>query len=139
MNPSLKVASLGLLLILGWLAYSMVQMTDQMERKAHSKHDAATQAMIENACLSYMVEYNQMPPATGNKTLTTALLGDNPRHMAFLSLSQNQMNADREMIDEWGTPFRIDRQRKSGVQIISAGPDKVFGTADDIVTDSSTK
>jgi len=32
----------------------------------------------------------------------------------------------------WGTPFRITFGPNSDVSVISAGPDKIFGTPDDI-------
>lgn len=134
MRPFLKLAVIGLLLALGWLAYALVQMTDKVERKAHANHDAATESMIENACLNYMMEYNQFPPATDNKTLAAALLGDNPRHIVFLALTPSQLNADHEIIDQWGTPFRVSLQGGTGVRIVSAGPDKVFGTSDDVIS-----
>jgi hypothetical protein len=44
----------------------------------------------------------------------------------------------QELLDRWDTPLRYEaRSHGSGVQrrVISAGPDKKFGTADDISSD----
>ena len=44
----------------------------------------------------------------------------------------NQMDSRDELVDGWGTPFRISYLSDSEVSIVSAGPDKIFGTPDDI-------
>ena len=35
--------------------------------------------------------------------------------------------------DPWGTPIRYTRRERSSAQLRSAGPDRKFGTADDVV------
>jgi len=94
---------------------------------------------IRSACLNYAVEYNRLPPDSDNKRLTVALTGDNARHIQFLWLTQNETNADGEMIDQWGTPLKVTFYDTSGIQVASAGPDKVFGTSDDIVSNPPSK
>jgi hypothetical protein len=99
--------------------------------------DAIFPQMVETACLSYLTEYDQLPPSSDNQKLTSALLGDNPRKIVFISLSKRQLNADHEMVDGWGTPIKITFYSLPGnvsprVLVQSAGPDKIFGTADDI-------
>jgi len=36
-------------------------------------------------------------------------------------------------IDAWGTDFRYERRSESAFRLVSAGKDKIFGTADDII------
>jgi len=94
---------------------------------------------IRHACLNYAMEYNRLPPDSDNKRLTAALIGDNARHIQFLWLTKTELNANNEMIDNWGTPLKVTFQGASGIQITSAGPDKIFGTADDVVSNSPNK
>ena len=44
------------------------------------------------------------------------------------------MNPNGEIIDPWKTPYRIIFDTDSKVHIVSAGPDKIFGTPDDITS-----
>ncbi len=37
--------------------------------------------------------------------------------------------------DGWGTPIKYERKPEAGYRLISAGKDRTFGTADDIVID----
>ena len=139
MRPILKLtmALLALaLLALGYFANKELDTFDKAVAAKKIQHEAEFARTIRDACLSYAVEYNRLPPDSNNQRLTAALTGDNTRHVAFLSLSKNQLNANGEMIDRWGTPLKINFQGTSGIQVASAGPDKVFGTFDDIVSNS---
>jgi hypothetical protein len=49
-----------------------------------------------------------------------------------MSFKPHQKNTSDELIDEWGTPFRISRMSDTEMRIESAGSDKIFGTTDDI-------
>jgi hypothetical protein len=89
-------------------------------------------SQITTACENYKNEYFVLPDSTENYRLTKVLCGDNPRKIAFLTPGPSDMNANGELIDPWGTPFRITFDAKSGPHAVSAGPDKIFGTKDDI-------
>jgi hypothetical protein len=137
MRPALKLTLALLLIVLLAFAYFTERELNIIDKALAGKtiqHEAEFVAMIRNACLSYSTEYNRLPPDSDNKRLTAALTGENARHISFLWLSQSQLNSNNEMIDHWGTPLKIIFQGTSGIQITSAGPDKIFGTADDIVT-----
>jgi len=139
MRPSIKIALAFLVLFLVFFAYVTIKGLNAVgvaARSAKAHHDMAMATMMRDACLNYMVEYNRLPPDADNQKLTTALLGDNSRHIAFLSLRKNQLNADGEVVDRWGTPLRITFKGASGIQVSSAGPDRVFNTPDDIVSSS---
>jgi len=142
MRPALKLILALLLLALLTLAYFANKELNDINKAVAAKkiqREAQFATMIRDACLNYAVEYNRLPPDSDNKRLTAALRGDNARQIPFLSLSKSQLNADNEMIDLWGTPLKITFQGSSGIQVTSAGPDKVFGTADDIVSNTSAK
>jgi hypothetical protein len=139
MRPVIKVALAFLVLCLLLLSYLVVEglkRIDVAAKVARIQHDVALATMIRDACLQYITEYNHLPPFVDNKQLTSALLGNNPRHIAFLSLAPKEVNSDGEVVDRWGTPLRIIFEGASGIQVISAGPDKVFNTMDDIVSNS---
>jgi len=48
------------------------------------------------------------------------------------------IDSSKEFIDAWGTPIRYETYLK-GFKLISAGPDKKFGTSDDIVEEYRRK
>ncbi len=99
---------------------------------AHRSEASLEMGAITMASKDYAKEYGMLPPASENYRLFAFLSGDNPRKIEFVSLKKSQMNANREMIDPWGTPFRITFVSDSEIHVVSAGPDKIFGTSDDI-------
>jgi hypothetical protein len=136
MRPWIKVA-LALLVIGAFFAmFFVMQELKRIDDVAQGRHNIAVAAMLQTACLAYLTEYNRLPPSYDNKELTAALLGDNSRHLVFISLAPNQVNSDKEIIDRWGTALRINFLGNNGVQVISAGPDRLFNTPDDIVVNS---
>ena len=73
-------------------------------------------------------------PVGTNAEITKALLGGNPIHATFTpDEEQPRLNAKGELIDPWGTPYFFHQISGDVMEIHSAGPDKIMGTADDIV------
>jgi hypothetical protein len=101
-------------------------------RVAHHDKMADTESQIIIACYAYYAEYGSLPEVSENGRLMKILGGENPRAIGFINLQSGQLNANGEMIDPWRTPFRITFDPDSKVHVISAGPDKIFGTPDDI-------
>ncbi len=89
--------------------------------------------LIAGAVQYYEKEYGVMPPVTSNAQFIKVLMGDNPRKIEFIDMGprQDERNANGEMIDPWGTPFQFSVDDKGKFHFRSAGPDKIFGTADD--------
>jgi hypothetical protein len=52
--------------------------------------------------------------------------------METKALEPGDQNPQDEILDPWGIPFRITFDPDSKTHVISAGPDKIFGTPDDI-------
>jgi hypothetical protein len=101
--------------------------------RAAFKAEASEEAnQVYIACQSYLTEYRTLPQTSENYRLIKILCGDNPRKMEFISLKPRQVSPNGEDIDPWGTPFRIIFSSGTNVDVISAGPDKIFGTPDDI-------
>jgi len=61
---------------------------------------------------------------------------------SLLATNQNQFwlktNATGEVIDIWDTAYRIELMGRTNFIIRSAGPDRQFGNADDIVFNSAS-
>ena len=71
-------------------------------------------------------------PVGENAEITAALAGANPLHFAFIPKNHRAINARGELCDRWGTPFFFHQLSGTQMEIRSAGPDKKFGTADDV-------
>lgn len=73
-------------------------------------------------------------PVGTNPEITSALQGDNPKHINFLKPDGNRVNAKGELVDTWGTPYFFHQISGHEMEIRSAGPDRVMYTGDDLVT-----
>ncbi len=76
-------------------------------------------------------------PVVGeNREMVMALTGNNPHHLVFVEPSNPAISASGELVDRWETPFRFHAvSSQLPLEIFSAGPDKAFGTADDVMID----
>ena len=101
-------------------------------RVARRMYTSNQVSLINAACQNYAIEYGALPPTSENYRLKKILCGDNQRKIEFLTLNPKDVSPNGEMIDPWGTPFRINFYSGTNVDVISAGPDKIFGTPDDI-------
>jgi hypothetical protein len=105
---------------------------DNVPRAAFRAKVSNTLIQVQTACLAYYTEYGSRPEAKDNAHLVKILEGDNARKIQFLALKSSDMNSNGAMIDPWGTPYQINVDSDSEIHVTSAGPDKIFGTADDI-------
>jgi hypothetical protein len=73
-------------------------------------------------------------PVGTNPEITSQLSGDNPKHINFISPQPGaHIDAEGELVDEWGTPYFFHQISGSEMEIHSAGPDKIMWTSDDLV------
>lgn len=75
-------------------------------------------------------------PAGEVTNILRTLGGENPKKLKFINLGIQSTNASGEFIDPWKTPYRIVFDGTNRVTISSAGIDRVFGDADDIIFSS---
>jgi hypothetical protein len=71
-----------------------------------------------------------------NRQLRTSfekLFGDNPKRIEFLRPQNMSINQAGELLDPWGTPYVINFPSTNSFVVLSAGKDKIFGDADDII------
>jgi hypothetical protein len=73
-------------------------------------------------------------PVGNNSEITSALEGENSRHISFLKQDGNRVNSNGELVDVWGTPYFFHQLSAHEMEIRSAGPDHVMYTGDDLVT-----
>lgn len=77
--------------------------------------------------------FGSYPAAEDNHQFVNALLGANKSKLPFVPRDHTRLNADGEIIDAWGTPFFFHLNSSISIEVRSAGPDRSFYTADDIV------
>jgi hypothetical protein len=81
----------------------------------------------------YKLEYKAFPTGTYTE-IVAKLAGDNLRQIKFLRVEEFHLNRDGLYSDTWGMPFHIEVSNDT-VAVSSAGTDKAFGTADDVLLD----
>lgn len=64
--------------------------------------------------------------------------GFNPAQVTLERLQQDLSIGEQEMLDGWGTALRFEPE-DGRYRVISAGPDGVFGNADDLVRETAVK
>ncbi len=72
-------------------------------------------------------------PTGENVEITAALVGKNTLNVAFIAPDHPAINRSGELCDRWGTPFFFHQQSGTKMEIVSSGPDRQRGTADDAV------
>lgn len=72
-------------------------------------------------------------PWGDNRDITRALSGQNPRGVALIPPNHPAISPNGELLDRWGTPVLFHQLSGTAMELRSAGPDRVFYTADDTV------
>ena len=70
-------------------------------------------------------------PVGENADIAAALSGSNPLGLVLILKRHPAINAEGELCDRWGTPFRFHQLSGEHMEIRSAGPDRKFATEDD--------
>lgn len=89
-------------------------------------------SLIEVIFQNYMLDNGVIPSSSENYLLVQTFSGKSLEGKSYFTPNSRVLNANQEFIDGWGTPLRIRIESKDKIVITSAGPDKVFGTPDDI-------
>jgi hypothetical protein len=85
------------------------------------------------AIVQYAQVYGGNPIGT-NPEITAALMGDNAKHINFITPDSGLVVNDKgEMLDAWGTPLFFHQLSGHEMEIRSAGQDKKMWTFDDLV------
>jgi Type II secretion system (T2SS), protein G len=114
---------------------SLVPVTNRSSKMARV---AITRVLIQDfdaACRTYKADSGNYPSGSLSE-MVSALEGKNPHGVIYLQFLGRYLNQAGEPIDPWKTPFRFVRPSDTEPpQLISAGPDRVFGTKDDVMLD----
>jgi hypothetical protein len=70
-------------------------------------------------------------PVGTNAEIMRAINGDNAKQARIGPPAGQNMNANGELVDPWGTPFFFHQVSGTQMEIRSAGPDRIMWTADD--------
>jgi hypothetical protein len=76
-------------------------------------------------------------PTGEYSNIVSVLAGDNPQKVVFLNFRRTSEHPN-VMVDPWGMPYQIIFLQQTNFIIRSAGKDKIFGNADDIVFNSAS-
>jgi len=95
------------------------------------------EAQLANAIAQYNVVFHNYP-TSDNAGLTKNLTGENPQQLRLINLSETSTNKDGQMVDIWSTPYRFAFHSTNSFIITSAGENRTFGDADDVVFNSAT-
>lgn len=72
-------------------------------------------------------------PVGDNDEITAALAGANPKRLALVSPAVTKRVAPQgQLLDRWGVPYFFHARSGTSMEIISAGPDGMLHTADDL-------
>lgn len=72
-------------------------------------------------------------PVGTNAEIMKAIMGGNARGAMLGPPEGQSLNANGELVDRWGTPYFFHQMTATHMEIHSAGPDRVFATADDVI------
>jgi len=89
---------------------------------------------LKTAISSYRLKYSNYPTGE-NSNIVKVLSGDNPQKIVFLNFT-SKIESPNEMLDPWKTPYQIRFFQQTNFVIRSAGKDKIFDDADDIIFNS---
>ena len=88
---------------------------------------------VRSMLRDYRTLYHENPVGT-NAEIMKAVMGGNPKQAQLGPPEGQTLNANGEIVDQWGTPYFFHQLSSDLMEIRSAGPDKTLWTSDDIVT-----
>ena len=87
---------------------------------------------VQFALRDYRSVFGENPIGT-NAEITKALTGSNLKQIKIPLPVGSSVNGEGEMCDRWDTPYFFHQISGKEMEVHSAGPDRVRGTADDVV------
>jgi type II secretory pathway pseudopilin PulG len=111
-------------LVLGVLALIFLGPLGHWRQQARAKRALAhaTTRQLATAVKDFQKEYGSLP--SGDlKAIVAALDGNNPRRLAFFSAPTRLFDANGELIDPWGAPYRFDIRAGAEPRFWSRGKD----------------
>ncbi|MBE7157377.1 MAG: hypothetical protein INR62_02880 [Rhodospirillales bacterium] len=106
--------------------------SDALNPAARSESASINAIRVRRMVTDYHTLTGENPVGT-NAEIMAAVMGKNPRQAVLGPPEGLALNPQGELIDEWGTPYFFHQLSRDVMEIHSAGPDKIMGTADDVV------
>lgn len=100
---------------------------------SNSQNAIVDLAIVANLFDEYRLAYGAFPVGEDNAQILNAISGNNPKKLVFIARNHPALNSSGALLDRWGTPYFFHFQSSQEVEIRSAGPDRDFYTADDLV------
>ena len=99
-----------------------------MGKSQHTNPVAQGMAALEQAKIATLeLDMNSISAAI------TTYFGDYNEYPETLDmLVPNYLPSTNSIVDSWGNPFHLEKDDQQNLYLISAGPDRVFATSDDI-------
>jgi hypothetical protein len=105
---------------------------DQLNSPATSVRDDLI--LLSNVFASWQTFFpRDGNPWGDNRDITAVLSGKNARRVALIPPNHPAISPDGELLDRWGTPLLFHQLSGTAMELRSAGPDRIFYTADDTV------
>ncbi len=127
-----KVIVLALAGLAAWVAIKLPRgLTAKKKIETKQRMKALLMSYDVYCARTHPLACSRLEPFAGdadNATIVTEL-----RHRGLLPADAGEMNERGEWLDAWATPFRVQVIKERCV-IDSAGPDRTFGTNDDLKT-----
>jgi type II secretory pathway pseudopilin PulG len=108
------------------------QASKDAEQNENALDDVQTVSLLLE---EYRRAFGAMPLGELNDEIVRRLQGENPKGIAVLPKTHPAINAQGELIDRWGTPYRFHPESAWITTVRSAGQDRRMWTADDVLSD----
>ncbi|MCB1237628.1 MAG: hypothetical protein KDM91_21365, partial [Verrucomicrobiae bacterium] len=89
-------------------------------------------ALIQSMLEVFRAANGVNPYGAENEEIVAGLLGRNAKAVAVLPADLPNLDAGGRLLDRWGTPYRFHPVTSQVMEVLSAGPDRAWWTADDL-------
>ena len=119
------------LLVFAFLIFAVLMLPGILHPPTESTANAGSEVKqlaraLDTALLDYQKEFGKFPEGSAGEIMS-ALRGKNDKAQTFIEPAPTALNDHGEMVDPWGTPFRITFDADSKIpKIHSAGPNLIF-------------
>lgn len=90
-------------------------------------------AILQQVLYLYRQACGANPQGGLNEEIVERLLGFNEKKVRFLPDPFEYLNGRGELVDRWGSPYFFHPVSAEEMEIVSAGPDKILWTDDDVM------
>jgi len=114
---------LGITAIVFGLIMLQTRKHARIYRNARTALTRDRENQVVTAIKAYIAEYGT-PVSGGPAQMIAQLSGQNQRKIIFIEIRQGGINANGELIDEWGTPYRFNISKPDAPRVWSCGPNR---------------